>query len=118
MGNKNNLATVGFALAFANIVPTTAHADQSGRVAHGDFVTISAESSGQVNLFPHRSEVTSIYEASREKLNEKAIEACSGRAFSIDDSSIEYTGSDKPGTGRFRIFTVSATARVFCMDGE
>jgi hypothetical protein len=112
------LVVLSFGLAFANIVSATARADHSGRGANGEFVTISAESRGKVNLFPHRAEVDSIYETSREKLNESAVEACSGRAFGINESRIEYSVSHKPGTGRFGIFTVRARARVFCIDGK
>lgn len=112
---KNKFAVIGFMLVFANLGSVTAQADQSGLSANGEFVTISAEASGKVNLFPHPSEVDSIYEESREKLDKEALEACSGRAFSVDDSSIEYTGSYKPGT---RIFIVRATARAFCIASE
>lgn len=112
---KNKFTVVGFMVAFANLGSATAQAGQSGLGATGDFITISAEASGKVNLFPHPFEVDSIYEDSRDKLNKKALEACSGRAFSIDDSSIDYTESYKPGT---RIFVVTATTRAFCIDSE
>ena len=103
------------AQAFATLGSVTVQGDPSDLDSRGDFYTISAEDSGFVNSFPHPSEVEAIYEGSRAKLDRQATEVCSGRAYSIDPSSIVATGSNKPGS---HIFTVTTTARVFCINGE
>ena len=115
---KNKLVVVGLMVAFANLGSVTAQAGRPDLDAQGEFVTIAAEHSGKINLFPHRSEIDSIVEISKEKLNEKATEACSGRDFSIDASSVNYTISynSGPNDSRFRTVTVMTAARAFCIN--
>lgn len=113
---KNSLAAVGFIIALANLGSVTAQANQSALDAQGEFVTISVEESGFTPYFSNGSEVAGILDDLRIKLNEKAKEACSGRDFSIDASSVAYTRINFVNAPGGHILTERATARVFCIN--
>lgn len=95
------------ALTFA---ATQADAQTAFRNQGGEFLTVSAAASGYCQPFSDGSDFQAILDESEGNLNKKATEACSGHEFSVDASSVRRTTSRHG-----RIFTVTTTARVFCL---
>lgn len=112
----NKLVILGLVMAFGNLVALAANAAQSGLGVHGEFVTISAEASGYVPFFSDGIDYQDICDASKgSQLNEKAAEACSGRRFIIDESSLQQTTSSKGAPGGHMV-TVRTTAKAVCIN--
>jgi hypothetical protein len=112
---NKKLLILGFLLAFASFDSITAQADQSYMGAQGQFVMISGQFITIVPLFGSGHEFDDEEDYLRDKLNESASQACSGRRFSIDESSIHDTTSVGPARGGHK-YTITRTAKAFCIN--
>jgi hypothetical protein len=114
MKKNKKLFVLGFLLAFATAGSVTAKADQSYMGDQGQFVMISAQFSTVVPLFGSGDEFDDEEAYLRNKLNERASQACDGRRFSIDELSFHDTttyGSARNG----REVTITRSAKAFCI---
>jgi len=121
MKMKNKIAAAGLILVFANLFSVQVQAAQTNLASLGEFLAISARASCALPFFAGPDDVDcffgapELHEQSRKNLIEKAVETCSGRNFSIDDSSIMQTETAKV-SGTNHIYIVETMARVFCIN--